>query len=170
MADVAESAGISRATLYVHFKDKKALFDGLADNVVRESLRLMREAWRPDASFGANVEAAILAKDLPLHRLKHTSPHGGALLASNSESVVEYANVLEAGFTDFLCSRATEEAAGGRRFDVFGGVAAFGTFVSQAAAGFKEAIASEASYRTAIRTFAAVIEAATSAGAGKRRG
>jgi hypothetical protein len=130
----------------------------------------MREAWRAEASFGANVEAAILAKDLPLHRLKHTSPHGGALLASNAESVVEYANVLDAGFTDFLCSRATEEAAGGRPFEVFGGVAAFGTFVSQAAAGFKDVIASEASYRTAIRTFATVIEAATSAGTGKRRG
>jgi AcrR family transcriptional regulator len=162
MADIAEAAGISRATLYLHFKNKEEIFRALADNVVKESLQQMREAWQATAAFSQNLEAAILAKDGRLHRLKHTSPHGGELLASNSESVLACAQILEAGFIEFLCSRASEEAADGRHFEVFGGIAAFGVFVAQAAAGFKDAIASEELYRTAIHTFVALVESATS--------
>jgi AcrR family transcriptional regulator len=168
MADIAESAGISRATLYVHFKDKEALLVALAENVVRESLQHMREAWKPSATFGKNLEAAILAKDLPLHRLKHTSPYGGVLLDSNSETVIACARVFETGFIDFLCSRAIEETQAGRHFKTFGGIPAFGVFVAQAAAGFKDAIASEDDYRTAIHTFASLVENAITTKTAKR--
>ena len=170
MADVAEAAGISRATLYVHFKDKDALLQALADNVLRESLQHMRDAWQTKAAFGKNLEAAILAKDLPMHRLKHTSPHGGELLASNSETIAACARALEAGVIEFLCSQATEATKAGRHFDVFGGAKAFGAFVAQAVAGFKDVIASEDHYRTAIHTFAALVETATSPKVTKRRG
>jgi AcrR family transcriptional regulator len=161
MADIAEAAGISRATLYVHFKDKDAVLLALADHVVREALRDMEAAWQTNAGFATNLEAAILAKDLPLHRLKHTSPHGGELLDANSEHVAACAHRLEAGFVDFLRSRAMDEAADGGRFEMFGGIPAFAAFVAQAAAGFKTAIASEDHYRTAIRTFATLVESGT---------
>jgi AcrR family transcriptional regulator len=162
MADVAEAAGISRATLYVHFKDKEALVRALADNVVNELLQHMRDAWQADATFGKNLEAAILAKDVPLHRLRHTSPHGGELLFSSSKAISACAQILEAGFIEFLCSRAKEETDVSRHFEIFGGVAAFGVFVAQAAAGLKDVIASEDLYRAAIHTFVTLVEAATS--------
>lgn len=162
MADIAEAAGISRATLYLHFKNKEEIFRALADHVVEESLRQMREAWQPNTAFHKNLEAAILAKDGRLHRLKHTSPHGGELLASNSESVLACAQILEAGFIEFLCARAAEAVADGRHFELFGGIAAFGAFVAQVAAGFKDVIASEELYRDSIRKFAALVEIATS--------
>ena len=161
MADVAEAAGISRATLYVHFKDKAALFDGLADNLVRDALASMRDAWHDGAPFAENLAAVILARDLPLHRLKHTSPHGGELLASDSESARTCARTLDAEFLKYLRKRAGEAAKTGRRFEVFGGIAAFGPFVSEAAAGFKTVVVSEDRYRCAIHTFAALVEAAT---------
>jgi AcrR family transcriptional regulator len=161
MADIAEAADISRATLYLHFKNKEEIFRALADNVVKDSLQQMREAWQANAAFSQNLQAAILAKDSRLHRLKHTSPHGGELLASNSESVLACAEILEAGFIEFLCLRASEEGANGRHFEVFGGIEAFGVFVAQAAAGFKNTIASEEPYRMAIHTFVTLVEKAT---------
>jgi AcrR family transcriptional regulator len=161
MADIAEAAGISRATLYGHFKDKEQLFRALADGVVTESLQHMREAWQENTTFDRNLEAAILAKDGRLHRFKHSSPHGGELLASNSEAILACARTLEAGFVEFLCSRASQEEAEGRCFEVFGGVPAFGVFVAQAAAGFKDAIASEELYQRAIHIFAELVETAT---------
>ena len=63
----------------------------------------------------------------------------------------------------FLRARAAEATASGRRFDAFGGVDGFATFVAQTAAGLKDVVSSEELYRTAVRTFAAVVEAATSA-------
>lgn len=161
MADIARAAGISRATLYSHFKDKEQLFRAIADDVVTESLRNMRDAWQESASFERNLEAAILAKDSRLHRIKHNSPHGDELFASNGEAILACARTLEAGFVEFICSLASKEEAGGRCFDVFGGVPAYGMFVAQAAAGFKDAIASEELYQRAIHIFAELVEIAT---------
>ncbi len=164
MAQVAESAGISRATLYARFRDKRALFEGLATGLVADALRLAREAWLPEADLAANLEAAILAKDLPLHHLRHASAHGADVLASNVTSVQQHGRVLEAGFVEFLTARAIAAEAEGANFAAFGGAAAFATFVSLAAAGFKEAASAEPAYRQAVRTFAAVAAAAVGIG------
>ena len=161
MANVAEAAGVSRATLYIHFKDKETLFRALADSVVTESLQHMRDAWKENGSFGRNLEAAILAKDGRLHRFIHTFPHGRELLAANGATTLACAQVLEGGFIEFLCSRAREEEAAGRHFEVFGGVPDFGVFVAQAATGFKDAIAREQLYQAAIHTFVELVEIAT---------
>jgi len=75
----------------------------------------MREAWREDASFERNLEAAILAKDSRLHRIKHNSPHGHELLASNGEAILACARNLEAGFVEFICSRASQDGCLSRK-------------------------------------------------------
>ena len=49
LADVAERAGVSRMTVYRHFKDRKALFDGA-------SLRNIRRHWAEIAAQLTHVE------------------------------------------------------------------------------------------------------------------
>jgi len=155
MADVAEAAKISRATLYGRFRDKAALFDGLAQGLVANALLKCREAWSDKRSFEANLEAALLAKDLPLHGLKH-SPYGGDVLTANADSVRQYGDILDAGFVEIVTERARAEEARGVRFEAFGGINAFATFVSQAATGLKDTIRDERSYCDAVRQLATV--------------
>ena len=140
MAEVAKAAGMSRAALYLRFADKAALFQDLAAWMVSESLRLAEAAWRDDASFAANLEATILAKDLPLYRLLHASPHGAAMLAVDAELTRAHAERLDAGFRALLTRRAGNVARQGGDLAAFGGEAGFGAFLAVAAGGLKHEV------------------------------
>ena len=151
MADVAAAAGVARATLYVHFADKVALFEAMADVLVTSALDAAEAAWRPDAPLAENLAAVVLAKDLPLHRLVHGTPHGASLLAVDADLTAHHARRLNAGFLALLVERAAEEEGRGARLEVFGGVPGFAEFVATTCAGLKHEIPGELPYCAAIR-------------------
>lgn len=159
MADVAAEAGIARATLYLRFRDKRALFEASADWLVAHALSLAEAAWQPEAPFAENLEATILAKDLPLYRVLHASPHGAALLAADSELTREHAQRLDAGFAALLERRAHEVSGQGADLAAFGGPEGFGAFVATAAAGLKHETHTEAAYCAAVRRLSLVVAA-----------
>jgi AcrR family transcriptional regulator len=149
LADVAVEAAVARATLYARFKDKRALFEGLAQALVA--------AWDDQAGLAANLEATILAKDLPLFRLLHASPHGADLLAVDATLTRVHAQRLDAGFADLLARRAKAAAAAGADLAAFGGADGFGRLVATAGAGLKHETHSEADYLDALHRFCAVL-------------
>lgn len=160
MADVATEAGIARATLYLRFRDKRALFEALADWLVANALSMAEAAWRPEAPLAENLEATILAKDLPLHRLLHASPHGAALLAVDADLTRDHARRLDAGFMALLEQRAQEALRQGADLAAFDGPKGFGAFLAIAAAGLKHELRAEVAYVDAVRRLCLVVSAA----------
>jgi len=151
MADVAAEAAVSRATLYLRFCDKQSLFAALAESLVDSALAAADAAWDPDAALADNLEATVLAKDLPLYRLLHASPHGAELLAVDAGLTRAHAERLDQGFAALLAERATTTASGGADLSAFGGPDGFSRFLATTTAGLKHEARTEAAYRDAVR-------------------
>lgn len=147
MAEIAREAGVSRATLYLRFKDKTAVFEALAAQLVAQALAAADAAWEDGGDLEANLLAAITAKDLPLYRLLHTGPHGAELMSVNADITAKHHNALDARFGAFLTARiAPLAAAGAADLSAFGGPEGFGPLVAAAAGGMKHEARSEAAY------------------------
>lgn len=158
MAEVAKAAGVSRAALYLNFADKTALFRALADLIVSESLAAAEAAWDDRDELPANLRAAILAKDLPIYRLLHSSPHGVELLSADAEVTASAARKLESGFADILAGRAEIlEKAGTAEFSAFGGARRFGDLVAKLTAGLKTEMRCEEAYLESIASLCQVV-------------
>lgn len=166
MADVAAEAKVARATLYLRFRDKRALFEGLAEGLVDEALLAAEAAWSEDAGFTENLERMILAKDLPLWRLLH-APHGSELLALDADLTRRHVERLDQGFAALLSRRAGEQA--GLDLGVFDGVLGFGSFLATAAAGIKHETRTEAAYVAAIGQLCAISAKAANAPPERKR-
>ena len=161
MADVARRAGVARATLYLRFGDKRALVEALAEALVSHAMDAAETAWVPGAALAANLEATILAKDLPLYRII-ASPHGAELIDPVEEPAQAPVQRLNEAFVALLKHGAEDAAADGADLSAFGGPDGFGSFVALVSAGLKRASASEAEYRAAVHRLCVV--AATAAG------
>ena len=159
MADVANEAGVSRATLYLRFRDKRALFEGLAALLVTDALAAAEAAWVDGASLAGNLEATILAKDLPLFRLVH-APHGAELLAVDAELTRVHAQRLDDGFLALLARRAAAAEVDGADLTAFDGPPGFAQFLAATAAGLKHEARTEPAYRDAVRRLCGVTEKA----------
>jgi len=156
MADVATEAAVSRATLYLRFSDKRTLFEALADSMVTSALAAAEAAWDPAAGLAENLEATVLARDLPLYRVLHASPHGAELLAVDADLTRAHAERLDAGFTALLATRADVAALGGADLSAFDGPDGFGRFLAATAAGLKHDARTEAAYCDAVHRLCVV--------------
>ena len=157
MADVAAEAAVSRATLYLRFRDKPSLFGALAEALVASALAAAETAWDPAAPLADNLEATVLAKDLPLYRLLQASPHGAELLAVDAGLTRAHAERLSQDFAALLAERAAAEAArGGADLSAFGGPGGFSLFLATTTAGLKHEVRTEAAYRDAVRRLCTV--------------
>ena len=113
MADIAREAGIARATLYLRYSDKRALFEALAAMLVDDALAGAEAAWNYDGDLAANLEAVVLAKELGFFRLINATPHGAELLAVDAELTSRHVARLDAGYTSMLARFAELARAGG---------------------------------------------------------
>jgi AcrR family transcriptional regulator len=158
MAEIAREAGVSRATLYLRFKDKTAVFEALAAHLVTQALAAAEGAWVEGAPLEANLRAAITAKDLPLYRLLHTGPHGAELLSVNADITAKHHDALDRRFAAFLTARvAPLAAAGSVDLSAFGGPEGFGSLVGVSAGGLKHEARSEAAYLEALERLVKVL-------------
>ncbi|MDX2273804.1 MAG: helix-turn-helix domain-containing protein [Hyphomonadaceae bacterium] len=160
MADIARETGIARATLYLYFPDKRAVFEALAASLVDDALASAKAAWRDDAALAKNLESVVLAKDLGFFRLMNATPHGSELLAVDTDLTRRHAERLDADFTAFLTRRAGEIRKQGFPLNAFGGAKGFGAFLTTASAGLKHEARTEPDYRRAVRQLARVASAA----------
>ena len=156
MAQVATEAGVSRATLYLRFRDKRSLFEALAESLVASALAAADAAWDPAATLADNLEATVLAKDLPLYRLLQASPHGAELLAVDAELTRAHAERLDRRFAVLLAERAAAAAHSGADLGAFDGPDGFSLFLATTTAGLKHEARTEAAYRDAVRRLCVV--------------
>lgn len=85
MQDVADAAGISRAALYLRFRNKEDLFRSGAAAVHAEVLERTREALAADASIGERLRLAMLAFTEGFLAPLDQAGHGQELFAASAD-------------------------------------------------------------------------------------
>ena len=160
MADIAREAGIARATLYLRYSDKRALFEALAAMLVDDALTGAETAWDNDRDLAANLEAVVLAKEIGFFHLINATPHGAELLAVDAELTHRHVARLDAAYTSLLTRFAEVAEQAGADLTAFGGADGLAEFVATAGAGLKHEVRTEPAYRDAVRRLARVVAAA----------
>jgi len=167
MEDIAREAGASRQSVYQWFGNKRAVFQALAAVITVEALAAADAAWPEAATLPEGLPAAILAKDLPLYRFLHASPHGAELLAVDESLTAAMATDLEARFAALLAAKAlSRRECGELDLSAFDGPEDFGTTVARLASSLKATAVSEDDYTDGVRRLCRLIATATSRGAG----
>jgi AcrR family transcriptional regulator len=110
MEDIAEEAGVSRASLYSQFPNKEEIFRSLARELYDEALSGAEAALRKEGPLLGRLQAAVEAKSLRMVELGYGSPHGSELLDENSRLCGDLAAKMESGFRELL-TRTLRQAA-----------------------------------------------------------
>ncbi len=156
MADIAREAGIARATLYLRFCEKRAVFEALASTLVDEALAQAEAAWVAGAPLSENIAATLLAKDLGFFRMINTTPHGVELMELDAELTAAHIVRLDEGFAALLARRGREAVQGGADLTVFDNADGFSVFLAAAGSGLKHEARTEEAFRSAIDRLARV--------------
>ncbi|MCW5890636.1 MAG: TetR/AcrR family transcriptional regulator [bacterium] len=83
LEDIAQAAGLSRASVYVHFRNKEDVFRALARQLHTEGLAAAESAAAADGPLAVRLRALFTAKLTPVATLARTSPHAAELLDEN---------------------------------------------------------------------------------------
>ena len=156
MADIAREAGIARATLYLRFSEKGALFEALAALLVDEALARAEAAWVPGAPLSANIAETLLAKDLGFFRIINGTPHGAELLGLDAGMTAAHVARLDAGFAALLARRGREAAQDGADLTAFDGAEGFAAFLATAGSSLKHEARSEEAFRSVVNRLARI--------------
>ncbi len=156
MADIAREAGIARATLYLRFCEKRAVFEALASMLVDDALARAEAAWIPGAPLSENITETLLAKDLGFFRMLHATPHGAELLELHAEMTTAHVARLDAGFVALLARRGREAVRGGADLTAFDDADGFAAFLAATGSGLKRETHTEEAFRSAIDRLARV--------------
>jgi AcrR family transcriptional regulator len=149
MEDVAREAGVSRAALYLHFRNKEEIFRSLSEGLHRDALAGAAEALAEGGSIGDRVLSALEAKSLRFVELVAASPHGAELVETSSRVCGDIAAAKEERFAKLLAD-ALRRAAEDGELDLEGAgvsAAAAAELLVQASHGLKASAASPALYR-----------------------
>ncbi len=84
MEDIAAAAGVSRAALYLQFRNKEAIFRGLSEQLHGQALAGARAALNGDGELRERLRAGLEARSLRFVEIAYGSPHGAELLDENS--------------------------------------------------------------------------------------
>jgi len=151
MADIAAAAGISRPLLYTVFPNKAAVFQALAEMLLGQAAEAAEAAWPETAPVATGLRAAILARDLAIHRLLAQTPHAAEILAETESLTQQLHQASAARFRALTAARLT--AAGDRRADDTA------RLIANAADGLKHAGVSEATYIADVERLARLVAA-----------
>src|SRR6266545_4856609 len=80
MEDIASEAGMSRAALYLQFRNKEDIFRELARGLHEEAIAGAEAALGGDEAIAERLLAAVEAKTLRMIETIQASPHGSELM------------------------------------------------------------------------------------------
>jgi AcrR family transcriptional regulator len=80
MEALAREAGVAKGTLYAHFPDKNAVFDGVVDDLLVELAAAFDRGLGGDGAVGERIGAALAGKYGVVMRAIEGSPHASEIL------------------------------------------------------------------------------------------
>jgi AcrR family transcriptional regulator len=80
MEALAREAGFAKGTLYAHFADKDAVFDGVIADLLLELAEAFDRGMRSDAAIAERIGAALAGKYGVIARALEGSPHAGEIV------------------------------------------------------------------------------------------
>jgi len=113
MEDIASEAGISRAALYLDFRNKDEIVRTAAETLQEESLRRAESHATSEGPLADRLVAAIEAKSLAFVELTLASPHGGEILDETNRLCGEIVAAAQRRFRDLLTRVLTTAARRG---------------------------------------------------------
>jgi AcrR family transcriptional regulator len=113
MEDIATEAGVSRAALYLQFRNKEEIFVSLAQQLQDDALSRAAAALQSDAPLAERIRAAIEAKSLKLVEITLGSPHGNELMDETNRLCSDLICDTERRFTDQLARLLRRAAQSG---------------------------------------------------------
>jgi AcrR family transcriptional regulator len=113
MEDIAGAAGVSRAALYLQFRNKEAIFRSLSQELHEAALRDAGAALRAAAPLRERLRAAVEAKSLRFVEIAYGSPHGGELMDESNRTCGDLAAQAERRFQAILAREFRRAARAG---------------------------------------------------------
>ena len=117
MEDIASEAGLSRAALYLQFRNKEDIFRDLARGLHEEGLLRAEAALEGEQSLSERLRAAVEAKTLRMIEIVYGSPHGSELMDEKNRLCGDLATDSERRFQEML-TRVFERAVEAKEIDL----------------------------------------------------
>lgn len=150
MEDIAKGAGMSRAALYLHFRNKEDVFTHLTVLYFDRACADFEAALAQPGPLPDRLSAAFLAKGGEVMRLLFESPHGNELIEAKVSAAQEVVAEGSARMVASLAGWLTRmEADGQARLDVPADQAA--SVMIGALWGVKENVTDYDSYEAGVR-------------------
>ncbi|SDE17276.1 transcriptional regulator, TetR family [Ruegeria marina] len=113
MDDIARGAKMSRAAIYLHYKNKEAIFRSLVEMHYADKIQTLTEALNADAPVEVRLGRAIAAQGDEVAALLN-SPHGMELLDAGTSTAPDIVEAGEAGLQKVYSDWLRREAEAGR--------------------------------------------------------
>lgn len=158
MEDIARASGMSRAALYLHYRNKDDIFRSLSQYYYDDALAQVAQVLARDLPLRAALERAFAAQTGQIFETLLASPHGHELMDAKHASSADIAQAGEAQLVGVYADWLTRQAEAGRAtLAVAGGDATMLASTMMAALhGLKAPMPAPAAYRAAAATLAAV--------------
>ncbi len=159
MDDIARGAGMSRPALYLHYRNKEAIFAGLVEGYYGLALEQVAAALVTKAPLADRLHAAFDAQGGPAMKAMMDSPHGLELfeagMCAAGDAIAAGETALQAVYANWL---QAEKAAG--QVVLTGPVDEVARTFCSAMKGIKHTSTDYASYASGVAQLAALFGAA----------
>lgn len=114
MEDIARGAGMSRAALYLHYRNKEDIFRSLAQFYYDDAVTQVEAVLSRDLPLQDALEQAFAAQAGQIFEVLLSSPHGDELLDTKYASSADIAQAGEARLVAVYADWLRLQAASGR--------------------------------------------------------
>ncbi|MDX5401621.1 MAG: TetR/AcrR family transcriptional regulator [Rhodobacterales bacterium] len=158
MEDIARAAGMSRAALYLHYRNKEDIFRSLTQFYYDDAVAQVTAVLARDLPADQALDQAFAAQAGQIFEALLSSPHGDELLDTKYASSADIAQAGEARLVAVYAAWLRNQSTAGRiSLDVAqGDAAALAATMMAALHGLKTPRPTPAAYRAAARLLARV--------------
>ncbi len=166
MEDIARASGMSRAALYLHYRNKEDIFRSLARFYYDDAVTQVQAVLARDLPLQEALAQAFEAQTGQIFEALLSSPHGDELLDAKIASSADIAQAGEARLVAVYAGWLQRQAAAGRATLAVanGDATALAATMMAALHGLKTPMPAPAAYRTAAALLAGVFARALTPG------